>query len=193
MYPRMRMVLARLMRRRLIVPWLARAYCESLRRMPHAYQDDLDRKSAALEEIIWTLQSPKTVRRTQDKDDCQQRSRRSLLIAALTRTPIRETTKDDRAPNFRMADNPWGHLLWLRLRERHARNIEVIRRYQFHSRFCSRNHPRLVPLRASLDRQVRRTFSAARSIEAITRCTATASSKLGAVRVPSRRSCAIRP
>jgi hypothetical protein len=47
-----------------------------------------------------------------------------------------------------------------------------------------------VSLRASLDRQVRRTCSAARSIEAITRCTATASSKLGAVRVPSRRSCA---
>jgi hypothetical protein len=43
------------------------------------------------------------------------------------------------------------------------------------------------------DRQVRVTCSAARSIEAITRCTATASSKLGAVRVPSRRSCAIRP
>jgi hypothetical protein len=34
--------------------------------------------------------------------------RRSSLIAALTRTPIREATKDDRAPNFRMADNPWG-------------------------------------------------------------------------------------
>jgi hypothetical protein len=31
-----------------------------------------------------------------------------VLIAALTRTPIREATKDDRAPNFRMADNPWG-------------------------------------------------------------------------------------
>jgi hypothetical protein len=46
-------------------------------------------------------------------------------------------------------------------------------------------------LRASLDRQVRRMCSAARSIEAITRCTATASSKLGAVRVPSRRSRAI--
>jgi hypothetical protein len=30
------------------------------------------------------------------------------LIAALTKTPIREATKDDRAPNFRMADNPCG-------------------------------------------------------------------------------------
>jgi len=58
--------------------------------------------------IIWTLQPPKTVRRTQDKDDCQQRSRRSSLIATLTRTPIREATKDDRAPNFRMAPNLWG-------------------------------------------------------------------------------------
>jgi hypothetical protein len=36
MYPRMRMVVARLMRRRLIVPWLARAYCESLRRKPQS-------------------------------------------------------------------------------------------------------------------------------------------------------------
>ena len=58
-----------------------------------------------------------------------------------------------------------------------------VRRYQFQSCFCSRNHPRLVSLRASFDRQVRLKCSAARSIEAITRCTATASSKLGAVRV----------
>jgi hypothetical protein len=57
---------------------------------------------------------------------------------------------------------------------------------------CSRNHRRPVSLRASLDRQVRLTCSAARSIEAITRCTPTESSKLGAVRVPSRRSRAIR-
>jgi hypothetical protein len=143
--------------------------------------------------IIWTLQSPKTIRRTQDKDDCQRCSKKFADRRANENADSGNNLRMIALLTFRMAGNPWGHLLWLRLRERHARNIEVFRRYQFHPRFCSRNHPRLVPLRASLDRQVRRTFSAARSTEAITRCTATASSKLGAVRVPLRRSCAIRP
>ena len=40
--------------------------------------------------IIWTLQSPQIVWRTHNKDDCQQRSRRSSLITALARTPIRQ-------------------------------------------------------------------------------------------------------
>src|SRR5258705_4507431 len=44
--------------------------------------------------------------------------------------------------------------------------IHSVRRYQFHLCFCSRNHRRPVSLRASLDRQVRLTCSAARSIEA---------------------------
>jgi hypothetical protein len=76
--------------------------------------------------IIWTLQSPKTVRRTQDKDDCQQRSSKKFADRRANENP--DSGKQPRMIVLLLSNGRQSleTLLWLRLRERHARNIEVL-------------------------------------------------------------------